>query len=151
MALAGVDKITGLPWRSMSHTVSHPLSTGPPDPVPTNSTGGTTTGRDALTREQLQHVIAAAHKALVASDIEIGPSRVARLVHRFKHALRKSRMTFHEFLTDEANRDRIMMKDPELARVLSYADPTGERATNNVMRQQRRKRKTGAAYAARDN
>lgn len=29
-------------------------------------------------------------------------------------------------------------KDPELARVISYADPTGERAVGNVLRQQKR-------------
>lgn len=135
----------------MSQSITSPFSTGPPNPLPPNGAGGDTTGRKALAGSQLELIIRAAHKALADSDIAITPMKTNRIVRRFEQALRRSRMTFHEFLTDEANRDRIKMKDPLLSRVLSYADPTGERAVNNVMRQRRRKRNTGAAYAARDN
>ena len=96
--------------------------------------GGTTKG-NALTGRQIELLIAATHVALKAADIEVGPSRVARIVHRFKNALARSAMTFHEFLTDETSQRRLKLRDPELARVIAYMDETGETAARNVDRE----------------
>jgi hypothetical protein len=98
--------------------------------------GGTAKGRVALTGNQLQLVIAAAHKALTASDIEIGPSRVARIVRRFSKALARSHTTFDEFITAEGFQRRLKWEDPELACVFAYLmDPVGESAVNHVMKE----------------
>ncbi|ORX08074.1 hypothetical protein AWC30_03965 [Mycolicibacillus trivialis] len=83
-------------------------------------------------------MVTAAHKALADADVEIGPSKVARIVRRFGRAADQHGMTFHEFLTNEANltpaQRRSVVGHPELARVIAYADPTGETAVNRVMR-----------------
>lgn len=97
--------------------------------------GGTPTGRNALTESQLNLVISAAHTALTGCDEEISPSRVAKVVRRFGVALKRSRLTFHEFLSDSANQIRYVGGDPELTRVIAYLDRTGENAVNRVMRQ----------------
>jgi hypothetical protein len=97
--------------------------------------GGSTTARTALTGNQIQLVIAAAHKALSASNIEIGPYKVNKIVRRFTKALVRSRLTFHEFLSDQASQRRLLLRDPELASVIAYVDPTGEKAVNHVLHQ----------------
>ena len=95
--------------------------------------GGNTKGRHALTGAQLEIVLRAAHCALAASGLEITPSKVNRIVRRFSKTLARARLTFHEFLTNEANRTRIALLDPELRYVLPYFDPIGEKAVNHVM------------------
>jgi len=69
------------------------------------------------------------------SGIDISPAKVNKLARRFEKALRKARITFHEFLADETHRRRLAAAHPELAPVISYLDPTGETAVNRVMRQ----------------
>ncbi len=107
---------------------------GPPGLTATPRAGGTTTRDNALTGSQIQLVLRAAHAALAASGIDVGPSKVTKVVRRFSHALKRSGLTFHEFLTDQANHRRLILIDPELARVIAYADPTGETAVRNVIR-----------------
>lgn len=95
--------------------------------------GGTTTGRSALTGSELNLVTKAAYAAMAAmGDDVVSPAKVNKIVRRFAKALARARMTFHEFISDEANRDRI--GDPELSRVIAYLDPVGEAAVNRVMR-----------------
>lgn len=102
--------------------------------------GGTTTRTNALTGKQLNLVLRAAHRALSANGDTISPSRVNRIVRRFSKALARADVTFHEFLTDEANRKLVVMIDPELAPILPFwRDPVGEKATNNVMRERARR------------
>jgi hypothetical protein len=114
--------------------MKHVSASAPPLNVP----GGTTT-RNALTGQQIEMVTRAAHKALAERGEQIGPSKIARVIRRFGHALNRSRMTFHEFLCNEANRPRLLLQDPELVRVIAYLDPTGETAVNNVLRQRSRR------------
>lgn len=95
----------------------------------------TATRVNALTGSQIELLTRAAHKALESSDVIVSPSKVARIVRRFGHALKRSHMTFHEFLGDEANRDRLRLADPELFYTLAYYDKVGEDAVNNVMRE----------------
>lgn len=96
--------------------------------------GGTTKGRHALTGNQMQLVIVAARTALSEHDEEIGPSKVNHLVRRFSKVLVRNDLTFDEFLSNQACKRRLMLTDPELARVFAYfMDPVGERAVNNVM------------------
>jgi hypothetical protein len=112
---------------------------GPPGLMATPRSGGTTTRSNALTGSQIELVTRAAHKALSVSGIEIGPSKVARIVRRFAKTLARSRLTFHEFLADAANRRRLLLRDPDLARVVAYLDPVGETAVNNVLRERVRR------------
>lgn len=112
--------------------------TAPPGATPGILPGGTTTGRQALTGSQMELMLRAAHHALAAADVVIGPSKVARIVRRFGVAVSRRGQTFHEFLTNEANltpsQQRRVFANPDLARCIAYLDPTGETAVNNVMR-----------------
>jgi hypothetical protein len=103
-------------------------------PAATQSAGGSTKSRQALTATQLNLVIAAAHKALCSLEFEVSPSKINHLVRRFSKALVRSRMTFHEFLSAQAN-GRVRIADPDLVRVIAYLDTTGETAVNHVMRE----------------
>lgn len=107
-----------------------------PVSVPTsNGAGGFSPGRKALAGSQLDLVTRAAHAAMVASGLQITPMKTKRIVRRFEQALRRARVTFHQFLESEANRDRVHMIDPSLSKVIAYMDRTGETAVKNVMRQ----------------
>jgi hypothetical protein len=102
----------------------------------TRPPGGTTKGRHALTGNQIQLVIAAAHAALAEHGEDIGPSKVTRLVRRFSKVLVRNNLTFDEFLANQAHKRRLMLTDPDLALVFAYAmDPEGEKAVNHVMRE----------------
>lgn len=104
--------------------------------------GGTTEGRQALTGSQINLMITVAHKVMAESGVVIGPSKVSRIVRRFGQSIARHRMTFHEFLCNEANltpaQRRTIVGHPEWQRVIAYLDPTGETAVNNVMRAVRR-------------
>lgn len=112
--------------------------TAPPGITPAPAPGGTTTGRYALTGNQLEAMTRAAHAALVECDVVVGPSKVARLVRRFSSAIAKTGVTFHEFLSGEvrltSEQRHRLLRNPDWSRAIAYCDPTGETAVNNVMR-----------------
>jgi hypothetical protein len=99
-----------------------------------NGTGGCLPRRNALTGLQLEMVISAAQRALSDEGRDITPSRVAKIVQRFTEALHGSRLGWCEFLEAKRNQ-RWLRGDPVLVRVVSYLDPTGEKAVNRVMRE----------------
>lgn len=112
---------------------------GPPGVTAgTRPPGGTTKGRRALTSQQMELMTRAAHTALSECGVVVGPSKVARLIRRFGHALSRNGVTFHEFLGREvaltAEQRHRLLGHPEWARVIAYADPTGETAVNRAMR-----------------
>lgn len=96
----------------------------------------------ALTGNQLHLMTRAAHTALSECGVVVGPSKVARLVRKFGSALARNGVTFHEFLTSEvrltAEQRHRLLGHPDWARAISYADPTGESAVNNVLKGSRR-------------
>ncbi|MDX1878212.1 hypothetical protein SBE55_10320 [Mycolicibacterium sp. 141076] len=68
----------------------------------------------------------------------MSPSKVSRLVREFKRRVEKNGFPFEAFLvnavqlTDQQRRQ--IAANPDVARVIGYADPTGETAVNNVVR-----------------
>ncbi len=74
--------------------------------------------------------------------IEFGNRRLFRLVHDFvRRAPSASGFVFFQFLAatvqmSEAQK-RTAMSNPDVARAISYCDPTGETAVNNVLRRTR--------------
>ena len=69
-------------------------------------------------------------------------AKVMRLVSRYQHQVERSGWVFWDFfanamLLTKDQRSR-MVSDPEVARVISYLDPTGEDAVANVMRRRGR-------------
>lgn len=98
----------------------------------TATPGGTTSpGRH-------EQAVRAAHKALSTCGVIISPARVNRILRGFEKRARRDGISFHEFLCGEADLTPLqrhrLAGNPDLALAISYADPTGETAVNNVMR-----------------
>ncbi len=107
----------------------------PPGPMADLQTGGSTRAGS-----QIEMTIRAAHTALANCGVQMSPRKVNRIVRRFERNAKANGLTFHQFLTDEANlspeQRRRIVGNPDLARVFDYRDdPTGEMAVNNVLRQ----------------
>lgn len=94
----------------------------------------------------IELVIRAAHRALLdaSSTADVSPRKVNKVVRRFFLALKRSHLTFHEFLSDRANQ-LWMQGDPIMLRTISYLDPTGDTAARRADRDAERKRKTTKA------
>ena len=87
---------------------------------------------------QTAKLIIAAQNILGACGYPMGPSRVSKLVRRFQHRVEGNGFAFFDFIANairlsEAQRRRALA-DPDIARIISYLDPTGETAVNNVLR-----------------
>lgn len=79
-----------------------------------------------------------ARTILWAAGVTWGPNRLARLCIRFITEVRGQGWDFFDFITTEialsAERKAWLRDDPEIQRVIAYADPTGEAAASNVDR-----------------
>lgn len=90
-------------------------------------------GRD---RDRL---IADAHLILTNVGVAVSPSKVRRLVIAFEQRVERNGFSFFEFLANSValsvEERRSALLNPEIARVIAYADPTGDAAVNHVQRQ----------------
>jgi hypothetical protein len=104
----------------------------PPGLMAATGTGGTTSA---------EGLIKAAHLILDNCGIAMSRSKVSRLVRDYQHRVAQNGFPFFAFLTNAvqltAEQQRSALLNPDIARVISYADPTGERAVNNVIRGRR--------------
>ena len=111
------------------------MTTQPPAVKPHTATGGSTSTESASTELRVR----AAHLVLAHCQVELSPSKIRRLVHQFEVSVQRNGWTFHEYLFNAANltadQRRHVLAHQSLARLLSYADPTGEQATNHVLHQ----------------
>lgn len=81
-----------------------------------------------------------AHKLLGDAGMTMSPSRVSRLVRQYNRRCAANGFSFEAFLANSvveltAEQRRRVMANPDIARVVSYLDPTGEQAAANVQRQ----------------
>lgn len=87
---------------------------------------------------------ATVHKLLLDSGIQCSNRKVARIVRNYNVACaRGSRRSLYDHLVytlcmDVEQRRRVR-EHPDYMVVIAYADPTGEAAVHNVLRQQRRR------------
>jgi len=76
-------------------------------------------------------------------DIHISPSKVSRLVRDYQRRVEGNGFAFEAFLVNSvqltAEQRRRALTNPDIARVVAYSDPVGEKATDNVFREQRGK------------
>jgi hypothetical protein len=107
----------------------------PPGLAATLTSGGTT-GAEA--NGQTERLIRSAHVILDGCGYEMGPRRVHRLVRKFEARVARNGWEFFDFLANavlmDADQRRRALLDPDVARAISYADPTGEAAVAKVMR-----------------
>lgn len=86
------------------------------------------------------------HKSLARlilsnAGIDYGPNRINRLVVRFAGRVERNGWAFLDYIANvvqlDAQTKARLLADPDIARAISYADPTGEQAVHNVMRSRR--------------
>ena len=103
---------------------------------PTGRVARTSTSRwNNVTVEDLKK---AARAVLWDAGIDYSPNKIARLCLRYLDHVQHKGCSFLDFLSVtvqvDAERLRRAATDPSVARVLTYADPTGELAVSNVIR-----------------
>lgn len=88
-----------------------------------------------------------ARRILDACGVVMSPSRVSRLVRSYEQEVRAKGVPFALFLLNSvhlsAARRVELLADPEMRRAVAYADPTGEQAVRNVLRDGRGRRSSG--------
>ena len=99
---------------------------------------GATAGPGGSTIHRPEDMIRAAQVILTNCGVEMRPQRVTRLVRQFKARVEGNGFAFFDFLANavrlNAEQRRAALANPDIQRVISYADPTGEMAVANVMR-----------------
>jgi hypothetical protein len=102
----------------------------PPPGLLAIPTSGGTTSTEAL--------IKAAHLVLDNCGIQMGASKVSKLVRTYEHQVAPKGFPFFAYLTNavqmSAEQQQRALLNSDIARAIAYADPTGETAVNNVMR-----------------
>lgn len=92
----------------------------------------------AEVKGQTQQAVNAAHAILDSCGLEMSPSKVSRLVRQFEARVERNGWSFFDFFTNaiqlSVDDRRRALSNPDVLRVIAYADPTGETAVNNVMR-----------------
>jgi hypothetical protein len=106
---------------------------GPPAALLQPVTGGNTSA---------ETLIKHAHKLLADCGITMSPSKVSRLVREFQNRVAQNGFAFEAFLVNSvqltSEQRRRALANPDIARVIAYADPTGETAVNNILRERTR-------------
>lgn len=105
----------------------------------TTTTGGSTSAE--ATSQTTEQLVGHAHVILDACGRTMSPSRVRRVVREYQRSVERNGWVFWDYfanamLLTNSERRRLVI-NPDIERVISYLDPTGERAVNNVMRQRR--------------
>lgn len=110
--------------------MSAPAATAAPQ-----TSGGT---KCAEAKGQTERLINDAHVILDGVGYPMGPNKVSRLVRRYQTTVARNGWTLFDFISSaiqlDAEQRRRAMLHPDIARVIAYADPTGESAVRNVMR-----------------
>ncbi len=84
---------------------------------------------------ETQKLVIATHAVFDAAGIAWGPSKVSRLVRRYQHQ-GSGRRAFFDYVANvlqmTARQRQEARADPNVVRVLRYADPTGEKAAHHA-------------------
>jgi hypothetical protein len=102
----------------------------------TQTSGGTTS---AEAESQVERLVRIAHSVLDATGYAMGSSKVRRIVRTFEARVAGNGWSFFDYFANsiqlDAARRRELLNRPDIARVICYADPTGEMAVANVLRE----------------
>jgi hypothetical protein len=101
----------------------------PPGLMATATSGGSTSAETLYSHAQ---------KLLANCGINMSPSKVSRLVREYRNRVESNGFSFEAILLNTvqltAQQRRQALANPDIARAISYSDPTGETAVNNVLR-----------------
>lgn len=99
------------------------------------SSGGSTS---AAAKSQTDDLVRVARELLNVAGYPMGQSKVSRIVRTFESKVAGNGWSFVDYFANkiqmDADQRRALLARPEIARVIGYADPTGETAVANVMR-----------------
>lgn len=88
-------------------------------------------------RRDTDELIVDAHTVLEACGLHMSAAKVIRLVRAYRSRVERNGWAFFEFLATavqlSAQRRAQALLDPDIARVIGYADPTGETAVRHIM------------------
>lgn len=100
--------------------------------------------KSAEAKRQTDTLINHAHTIINACGYSMSGSKVIRLVRQFQASVEQNGWAFWDFIANAMllsdDQRRRAVGHPEIARVISYSDPTGETAVNNVMGKRHGKR-----------
>lgn len=101
------------------------------------------TGMGGSTSPSTNELVNAARLILDNCGIAFSTNKIVRLVIRFNRTMPNANgYAFFLYLTNavqmSSEQQRAALNNPDIVRVISYADPTGETAVNRVMHQARR-------------
>jgi hypothetical protein len=86
-----------------------------------------------------ERLIRAAHDILNGCGYEMSAPKVSRLVRRYEATVHRNGWSLFDYLATavslDAEQRRRALLNPDVARAIAYADPTGETAVNRVMRE----------------
>lgn len=98
------------------------------------SVSSTTRRNDFADIEDLK---VAARTILWNCGVDYGPNRINRLCVTFAKRVERNGFGFFDFLANSValtvEQRRSALANPDVARAIAYADPTGEIAVNNVL------------------
>lgn len=89
------------------------------------------------TNAETEALIRAANVILTNTGVWLSRCKISRLVRTYEAQVERNGFAFFEFLENavklDAQRRAEALRHPDIARVIAYADPTGETAVRNVM------------------
>jgi hypothetical protein len=92
----------------------------------------------AEAESQTERVARIAYAVLDAVGYEMSRAKVSRIVRSFEARVAGNGWSFFDYFANriqlDSERRRQLLSDPDVLRVIAYADPTGETAVRNVMR-----------------
>lgn len=99
----------------------------------TLASGGTKSAEDLIRDARI---------ILTNCGVNVGPSKLSRLVRTYQTRVERNGFLFFDFLVNAVQVDDVRRRQalaaPDVQRVISYADPTGETAVRNVARERGR-------------
>lgn len=97
--------------------------------------------RNDVAGADLEALKKATRQVLWHCGVPYSPNKIARLCITFVERVAPKQIAFADYLATQvelsAAQRRLVLTDPSLASMLTYADPTGEQATTNVLRGRR--------------
>jgi hypothetical protein len=97
------------------------------------------TSAEAVEQSQTETLCRHAHIIAAAAGISLSRPKVSRLVRRYEAQVSHNGWAFWDYVANclllTAEQRAQVVVDPELSRVISYLDNTGEDAVRHVMRE----------------
>lgn len=96
---------------------------------------------DRVDHEAREHLLRIASVVASRTGVELTAGRLRKLVTHYRRSSQTGPWGFFDYIANALQLDALTKqrarRDPTVQRVIEYADPTGEQAVSNVMRERR--------------